>query len=494
MVNTLNSKVRKSTTGRKVLHSYTARGGCKTMMESRASEVLISGPAGTGKSRGCLEKIYAMCMLTPNTRGLILRKTLASLGSSALQTWRKYVIAEALATGQVVYYGGSAEEPPQYRFKNGSTVVIGGLDKAIRIMSTEYDIIYIQEATECTIDDIEMCTSRLRNWTLSFQQLLMDCNPAGDKHWLLLRSKDGTTQLIESRHEDNPMLFDELPDGTYRMTKKGEKYLAILDKLTGVRYLRLRLGKWVSAEGIVYEEFDVTKHVLLWDFDEEGNRLPLPAEWERYWTIDFGYKDPFVLKCYAVDEFNIVYMYREIYFTERLVSEHAQQIMDIVCPETTISYWDHMNRVERTITKREWIEPQPVAVICDHDAEGRATFTRDTGIGTTAAQKAIKDGIDTHKARLKGNEEGPLFFLMADALVERDQQLMEKLRPTCTQDEYSCYQWKVGSDGRTKDEPVDKDNHGMDTDRYLSMHLDFKGKPRVTMLDLFENDDDHAFL
>ena len=119
---------------------------------------------------------------------------------------------EAIATGTVVYYGGSKEEPAQYRFKNGSKVVIGGLDKSTRIMSTEYDIVYVQEATEISLDDLEMIKTRLRNWKISFQQLLMDCNPAGDKHWLKLRCNDKLCKLIESRHEDNPRLFNE--DGT----------------------------------------------------------------------------------------------------------------------------------------------------------------------------------------------------------------------------------------------------------------------------------------
>src|SRR5438045_4727210 len=103
----------------------------------------------------------------------------------------------------------------------------------------------------------------------------MDCNPASDKHWLKLRANDKITLLIESRHEDNPRLFNE--DGT--LTKEGEKYIGILDKLTGVRYKRLRLGLWVSAEGIVYEEFDPALHILQWEYDDEDNRLPLPQEW-----------------------------------------------------------------------------------------------------------------------------------------------------------------------------------------------------------------------
>jgi PBSX family phage terminase large subunit len=496
MVNTLNNKTKR--TGKRHLHKYSPRGGCKEVMEARDAEVLISGPAGTGKSRACLEKIYMICMLTPNTRALILRKTLASLGSSALVTWRNYVVKEAIATGQVVYYGGSKEEPAQYRFKNGSSVTIGGLDKPSRIMSTEYDIIYVQEATEITLEDLEMINTRLRNWNISFQQLLMDCNPAGTKHPLKLRCNEGITRLIESRHEDNPRLFEEcspetegaiaysgVPSGFVKVTERGAKYIAILDKLTGVRYQRLRLGRWVSAEGIVYEEFDPVVHVLAWAYDDEGERIPLPDEWERIWGIDWGYRNPFVCKWYAIGDDGEVYMYREIYMTGRTVGEHAQQIMDIVCPEKTITWYDHMNKVERSRTEREWIEPQPTAIIADHDLQARETFRKATGLGTQPAIKDVSEGIDIHKDRLKVDPATGLarFYLMADCLVERDENLVQDLLPWRTEDEYSGYAWKVSTDGRKLDEPVKKDDHGLDVDRYVSMYLDFKGKARVTLLD-----------
>lgn len=459
-----------------VQHSYGPRGGCKAVFESRVQEVLVSGPAGTGKSRACLEKILAVCLLTKNTRALILRKTQRSLGSTALVTWRNFVIKEALETGEVVYYGGSQQEAAQYRFKNGSTVTIGGLDNPTRVMSSEYDIIYIQEATEITVTDLEYVKSRLRNWRVSFQQLIMDCNPAGDKHWLKLRCNDGKCILIESRHEDNPRLFDDQGN----VTEKGAAYIAILDNLTGVRYKRLRLGLWVSAEGIIYEEFDPAYHVLDWDFDDEGNRLPLPWEWDRYWTIDFGYRHPFVLKCYAVDpEDDALYMYREIHFTQRIVEEHAATIMNLVTEDKVTKWYDHFNRVDREKHETVWIEPKPLAIICDWDAEGRKTFERHTGLGTQAAVKFVNDGIDLHKQRLKAEK----FYLMRDALVERDQWLVDNLWPVNTEEEYAGYVWKVSSDGRIMDEPVKAYDDGMDTDRYMTMHLDFKGKARVTMLD-----------
>lgn len=469
-------------------HVYKPRGGCKELFECRDEEVLVSGPAGTGKSRACLEKLLAVCLLTPHTRALILRKTLRSLGSTALVTWRNYVIKEALVTGAVTYYGGSSQEAAQYRFRNGSTVTIGGLDNPTRIMSSEYDIVYVQEATEITIEDIEMIKTRLRNWVTSFQQLIMDCNPAGDKHPLKLRCNEGNCRLIESRHEDNPRLFDEVRDSTgevieYKVTDQGAKYMSILDKLTGVRHKRLRLGLWVSAEGIIYEEFDPYIHVLPWEYDDEGNRLPLPAEWPRYWVIDWGYSNPFVLKCFAQDEDGTLYMYREIYHTGRTVAEHAETVLDIVAPKKELRYFDHMNRVERVVTSREWIEPKPTAIICDHDLEDRRTFEKATGLGTRNAIKTVSVGIDLQKERLKPNDQGyARMYYMEDSLVERDQSLVDALLPTSTVEEYPNYRWKVSTTGRKLDEPVKEDDHGMDTDRYMTMFLDYKGKARATQL------------
>jgi phage terminase large subunit len=139
----------------------------------------------------------------------------------------------------------------------------------------------------------------------------------------------------------------------------------------------------------------------------------------------------------------------------------------------------------RTPEEIQWLEPKPTAIICDHDANGRRTFEKETGLGTQAALKAVSDGIDTHKEQLKTNDEGYAnFYLMADSLVERDSSLAEKLLPTCTADEYPAYIWKLATDGSKLDEPVSKDNHGMDTDRYLSMHLHFKGKARASMIDV----------
>jgi len=44
-----------------------------------------------------------------------------------------------------------------YTYPNGSTIVLGGLDKESRIMSTQYDVIYVQEAIELTEAEWRRC-------------------------------------------------------------------------------------------------------------------------------------------------------------------------------------------------------------------------------------------------------------------------------------------------------------------------------------------------
>ena len=47
-------------------------------------------------------------------------------------------------------------------YGTGSTITVGGMDKATRIMSSEYDACYVQGAIELIEDDWEAITTRLR--------------------------------------------------------------------------------------------------------------------------------------------------------------------------------------------------------------------------------------------------------------------------------------------------------------------------------------------
>lgn len=437
---------------RNVRHHYEPRGAAKTLMECRDPQVLLSGPAGTGKSRAVLEKLHFMALLNPGMRGLILRKTQRSLGSTGLVTWREKVAVEGLKHGVLKWFGGSTQEAAAYRYSNGSTMVIGGLDDPDKIMSSEYDVIYIQEATEVTENDWEACTSRLRNGIVSFQQLLADCNPSYETHWLNQRCIAGNTTMLHSRHEDNPLYFTAGGE----MTDAGFRYIVgVLDKLTGVRYLRLRKGIWAAAEGLVYDDWDPNVHLI--------DKMPDGWEtWTRYWGIDFGYSNPFVLQCWAKDGDGRLYLYREIYMSHRLVEDHVATIKGIVQnPDGT------------------WKEPKPRAIVCDHDAEGRATFERHFGMFTvparkapTASQKGLV-GLQETQARYQVQPDGkPRIQFLRDCTVEIDKAQRDAGLPTSTVEEIPGYIWPPDVKPAQREHPVKDNDHGCDTKRYVVGEVD----------------------
>jgi len=454
----------------RIVRRIVTRGAAREILPDRSPEVLIAGPAGTGKSWVALFKIHLMCLANGACRpdcardhehhdrgmkALIVRKTAKSLTSTGLVTFREQVAADAIAQGLLKWYGGSSEKPAQYLYANGSSIVVGGLDNPDKIMSTEYDVIFIQEATDCTLDDWEKCGSRLRNGRVSFQQLLADCNPQQPSHWLKQRCDDGRTKMLYSRHEDNPRIFGD--DGA--LTAYGSAYLARLDALTGVRYMRLRKGQWVAAEGLIYEDWRPDVHLI--------DREVLPLAWPRIWGVDFGYTNPFVWQMWAVDPDGRLYLEKEIYRTKRLVEDHARDILSVV------------TRKDGT-----WKFPKPQAIVCDHDAEDRATLERHIGMGTVAAMKSVKVGIEAMQVRMRDAGDGlPRLFVLRDSLVSRDDELKDRGFPVSFKDEAEGYTWKPGADGKpVPDEPLKLHDHSMDTARYVVAYQDLAPRTRVRFI------------
>jgi len=452
-------------------HVYAPRGVLRQLFETRDGEVLVEGPAGTGKSMACLEKMHMCALLNPGMRGLIVRKTLASLGSTALVTWRERVVAEALLAGVVKFYGGSPQESPQYQYRNASVIVVGGMDKAIRIMSSEYDVIYVQEATELVEDDWEALTTRLRHGAMRMQQLIADCNPGQPTHWLKARTDRGDTVALVSRHEDNPVLYDEAG----ALTDVGRDYVGKLDKLTGVRYLRLRKGIWAAAEGLVFEDYDPAVHLV--------DAFPVPPEWPRWLAIDFGYIHPFVCQWWTEDPDGRAFMYREVYRTKQTVDQHAAAIIE-ACTEPDPDYVHPAGGdPQRAYQGRLWLEPKPSLVICDHDAEGREVLGRELGMSTSPAHKSVLEGIQAVQARLRPAGDGrPRLFIMRDAVVYRDPELVDAKKPACTAEEIIGYIWDTGGGRKPKETPLKMDDDGSDTMRYFIAERDLGARPRVRFM------------
>lgn len=444
----------------------TLRGGARQMWASKDFMIVLAGPSETGKTWAALKKVNALLWKYPGAQWVMLRKTYSSCITTCLQTYKR-IIGE---NTPIKAYGG--EKPEWFDYPNGSRLWIGGLDNLAKVLSGERDGYFINQGEELTLDEIETITTRAtgRGSVMPYTQIVVDANPGPPDHWIITRS--GIT-LFKSYHEDNPTLWDyapdevtqpndEWPDTAYngrigRWTAQGKRSLSILDALTGLRYSRLRKGLWVQAEGAVYE-FDADIHTV--------PSFKIPAEWRRFRVIDFGFTNPFVCLWAAVDPDGRIFVYREIYMTEMLVSELARQI--------------------RNLSADEKIE----ATICDHDAEDRATLASE-GIKNVAAWKSIKPGIDAVAQRLKVAGDGlPRLVFLRDCLdVPRekwssprlmpDQNLVDKKLPYSTVGEFGFYVWPKDVTGKANKEiPVDEFNHGQDCVRYLVAHVDKLNKRR----------------
>lgn len=420
---------------------YQPRGKALDMFYSHERRVFLSGPAGTGKTRACLEKVHAICEKYPMVRTLCIRKVRASLTNTALVTYEQEVLPDL---SFAPFHGGDAE----YQYPNGSIMGIAGLDNATKIMSSQYDVIYTPEATEFTESDLENLTTRMRNARMPFAQLLGDLNPSAPSHFLNKWRNEGRCVMFETTHKDNPTLWDG-----ENWTKRGAAYMGTLDALTGVRRKRLYLGQWAAAEGAIYDTFDRATHVIpRFEPRVVDGKLQhfIPPEWPRYWVVDFGYTNPFVWQAWAEDPDGTLIQYREIYETGRLVEDLAAKILNVCAAE--LDHW-------------------PRALICDHDAEDRATLERHLGIPTLPAYKSVAPGIQAVQSRLNVRKSGkPGLVFMEGALVSIDPALAEAHKPTSTLDEIESYVWDKRG-GRT-DQPLKQDDHGMDAKRYLVAFVD----------------------
>lgn len=401
-------------------------------MESLVKELMYSGSFGAGKSRVGCEKGYFLSVKYPGNRGLICRKTFASLRYTTMYTWDRHVCPpEAVKSYN--------QETHICTLTNGSEILFLGLDDPNKIGSLEVGWIFIDEAIELTEDDYVMLQGRLRLNTVPFRQLFCATNPASSQHFLYKKfylSGDPDCQVIEANSLSNP--------------HNPEDYRQNLLKLKGRYFDRYVLGKWIGFEGLVYDIVD-PREAVIEPFD-------IPSHWPRWRSIDFGYTNPFVCQWWTkcpeseeTDEIHGYYMYQELYLSQ--------------------------NTIERLAPKIKSVPGSIIDTFADHDAEDRATL-EEKGISTVIADKAISTGIQQCYELFGANQ----IHFFADVSMELDLVLNGKHRPVCTVEELSNYRWAPAKKNKNaKEIPVDIDNHGMDAMRYFFQTLLGQGEPQPVL-------------
>lgn len=328
------------------------RGALAALYNSRAPEVLVEGRAGTSKTTGILTKIIDLCDGYPGSRHLVCRQTRASCTESVMVTLERLLQD---SHPHIVGSGAARENRHSYTWHNGSTIVLGGLDQPERLFSTEWDTVYVAEATETTEDAWEKFGRAMRNNRVPYQQRIADCNPSAPGHWLNKRAtgapdylrdantpqtydrlqrfnygnQDGRMQRLISVHQDNPGYWSMEPWG---WTDTGRQYvLGQLATLTGHRKARLFDGRWKAAEGTVFPEFDDARHVI--------HPFAVPLDWPQFVGIDPGYDHPCAILWVAVAPNGCFYIVDELYRGGLSVSRHAADIRARNPGRTVLRYY-----------------------------------------------------------------------------------------------------------------------------------------------------------
>lgn len=422
-------------------------------------EYAVVGPGGTGKSMGIGEVLLWLGLRYPGIRILVLRKTRKSLTQSFVTTWE----AKILPAGDPILAGAAKANRSSYLIRpdgwegRPTEMVLGGLDEPANLFSTDYDVVYIQQAEQIDLPTWSKFRRALRNFghpELRILPLIADINPAEPTHWLKNRIDRGQTTQLVSRHKDNPAWWDE---DNKRWTEEGAAYIASLQSMPeGPDKDRLYYGLWSARAGIVWR-YDSSVH----EIERPDNLKTLGIKW-YCGSMDWGTQHPGVFQVWGVDGDNNAYRVAEWFHTHKSLDWWADRVVDsykefqplraIIADPSRPDAIEHMNRRLGEYTGGSY----PHLVRAADNTKTRS------GVGDLS-------GLDLVRVRLA---EKRIKFVKG-SLRCRDESLAEAGLPFCAEMEFPQYTYELDDEGRPIGEMTDKDcsDHAMDTTRYSQTYI-----------------------
>lgn len=262
---------------------------------------------------------------------------------------------------------------------------------------------YVDEITLVPEDYFTMLLSRLSE---KGAKLFGSTNPDSPSHWLKRKYLDRADELS--------IYFDTyvIDDNTFL---DPEYIKSIKNEYVGVFYDRFILGKWVIAEGLVYE------------FGEENITDEIPVTGEYYVSCDYGTMNPFSCGLWCVNGDKAVRI-KEYYYNGR--ETNAQR--------TDEEYVDDVERLIEGYNVRK--------IIVDPSAASFIAALKKRNHNVLRANNDVMDGIRTVARFLKkGNI---------------------KIHRSCKDaiNEFGLYSW---NDKSVEDAVIKENDHAMDDIRYF---------------------------
>ncbi len=247
-------------------------------LEGSAVYVLLGGAAGGSKSKGLREIAHAQCLIVPNSRVLLLRRTFTELQSNHIEdsiTEAPTMAAECLPSAKIV------------RYPNGSILHFGHCETAAdaaKYLSSEYDLIIFDELVTFEETQFLLISSRARSTKPGVRpKVLCGTNPGGPQsHWVRRRFLDKNVdqdEFPDYRPEEWVFIPSKLEDNPY-LDQQYERKLLMLPPALRKAY---RDGDWDIFPGQFFPEWRKAIHVA-------ALNIPPTATWYR--AIDGGFVNP----------------------------------------------------------------------------------------------------------------------------------------------------------------------------------------------------------
>ena len=288
------------------------------------------------------------------------------------------------------------------------------IDK-IKGISLQYA--YGDEITTWPEGFFEMLKSRLDKKGAKFDG---STNPEGPNHWFktsMLDRDDLDTYYKHFVLDDNTFLDDEFVE-------------QLKNEYSGVWYARYIEGKWVKAEGLVYDNFSEDDHVV----------SELPDKFKKFWIgIDYGTVNPTHFNLLGLSKDNELYLIDEWRHSgdesgrSKTDAEYSQALQAFIARQ--------QDRFKNFVAEWVFIDPSAKSFIEQLNRDGTSRLA--------PADNSVLDGIRKVST-----------LIGADKL---------KIHKSCenTIDEFHAYSWDEKAEERGEDKPIKSDDHSLDSLRYV---------------------------
>ena len=292
-------------------------------LKSRARHTAYGGARGGGKSWVLRLKACILCRQWPGIRVVIVRRTLEDVRKNHIIPLKQML-------------NGIAKFNKQDRcfyVRNGSTIEFQYYDSEAdseHFQGIEWDVIFIDEATQFEEEWLKIIATSCRGGPEGYpKRVYYTCNPGGPGHGYIKRLFVDRKYEADEKPEDYAFIQALVTDNKYLMRTQPE-YLNFLRSLPPKLRAAWLYGEWNIFEGQYFEDFRVEPDLrMAAEAGEEGadpDELRAQHRWthvipafppKSYWPIwrsfDWGYRRPFSMGYYTVDNDGVIYRICEFY-------------------------------------------------------------------------------------------------------------------------------------------------------------------------------------